>query len=70
MKTNLSLPSRLPISTYFVYKITNGLCRILVHIVPVPLHSLIHCVPDYRSLSFFDPGSSKRTFLEPFLCPI
>ena len=55
IKTNLSLP-RSPISIYFVYKIINGLCSSL-HIILVPLQSLIRSVPDYRSLSFFRPGS-------------
>ena len=68
IKTNSSLP-RSPISIYFVYKITNGLCSFL-HIVPVPLQSLIRSVPDYRSPSFFRPGSVERTFLELFFCPI
>ena len=54
IKTNSSL-SRSPISIYFVYKITNGMCSFL-HIIPVPLQSLILSVPDYRSLSFFHPG--------------
>ena len=53
IKTTSSLP-RSPISIYFVYKITNGLCSFL-HIVPVPLQSLIHSVLDNCSLSFFHP---------------